>query len=484
MSLVAEDILIVLPEIIVSLMACLILVLDLYLPARLRAWTSFSLALVTLLITGLIILSNSGSNSVVGLNSLVVKDRISDLLKSGICLFSAVVFVYSRRYALERGFWRGEYVVLGLFGVVGMMIMTSAYHLLTVYIGVELLALCLYAMVGMQRDSIPASEAAMKLFVLGALASGVLLYGMSLLYGLTGTLVISEMSTEVSRIGTPDLPLVLALILVVTGLLFKIGAVPFHMWVPDVYEGAPTSTTLFLAAAPKLAACAMILRLLAEGLEGLFQTWQEMLIAASLFSVVLGNVVAIAQKNIKRMLAYSAISHMGFFLLGILSGTAMGYSAALTYILIYGVITLGVFGVVLTLTRQGTEADLIEDYKGLNHQHPWLAFLMLLLMFSLAGVPPTIGFYAKLSVLQSVIDAELAWVAVIAVIFAVVGAFYYLRIVKIMYFESPDTGTDIQLNCGNAQHLILSLNALVVVAAMPWIGTLAEICSQAVASLR
>lgn len=483
MSLATVDIMVVLPEIVISVMACLVLVLDLYLPARFRMQTGFVLTLAILLAATLIILFSSVSDSVVGLNGMVVKDRISDLLKCGICLISAGVFLYSRRYAIERGFWRGEYLVLGLFGVVGMMIMTSANHLLTVYVGVELLALCLYAMVGMQRDSVSASEAAMKLFVLGALASGVLLYGMSLLYGLTGTLMISDISVAVTRFGPPDLPLLLALILVVVGLLFKIGAVPFHMWVPDVYDGAPTSTTLFIAAAPKLAACGMILRLLAEGLEGLFQTWQEMLIAASLFSIVLGNVVAIAQKNIKRMLAYSAISHMGFFLLGILSGTALGYSAALVYILIYGVITLGVFGVILGLSIKGAEANQIEDYKGLNHTHPWLAFLMLLLMFSLAGVPPTIGFYAKLSVLQSVIKADLAWVAVVAVIFAVIGAFYYLRVVKIMYFESPADSGEIQLNCGNSQRLVLSLNALAVVVAMPWIGILVDICNQAVASL-
>ncbi|MED5407195.1 MAG: NADH-quinone oxidoreductase subunit NuoN [Pseudomonadota bacterium] len=484
MSLATVNIMVVLPEIVVSVMACLILVLDLYLPVRFRIQTGFVLTLGVLLAATLIILFSSVSITVVGLNGLVVRDRISDLLKCGICLISAGVFLYGRRYAIERGFWRGEYLALGLLGVVGMMIMTAANHLLTVYVGVELLALCLYAMVGMQRDSVSASEAAMKLFILGALASGVLLYGMSLLYGLTGTLMISDISAAVNRFGPPDLPLLLALILIVVGLLFKIGAVPFHMWGPDVYDGAPTSTTLFLAAAPKLAACAMILRLLAEGLDGLFQTWQEMLIAASLFSIVLGNVVAIAQTNIKRMLAYSAISHMGFFLLGILSGGTSGYSAALVYILIYGVITLGVFGVVLGLSRNGTEADQIEHYKGLNSTHPWLAFLMLLLMFSLAGLPPTIGFYAKLSVLQSVIQADLAWVAVVAVIFAVVGAFYYLRVVKIMYFEPPPNSDEIQLNCGNAQRMVLSLNALAVIVAMPWIGILVDICNQAVASLQ
>ena len=350
--------------------------------------------------------------------------------------------------------------------------------------GLELLALCLYTMVALRIDSTAASEAAMKYFVLGALASGILLYGMSLLYGLTGTLYIHELSVSIARYEGSTLPRTMALILVLVGLLFKMGAVPFHMWVPDVYEGSPTSSTVYLATAPKLAGFAIILRLLADGLESLATEWQGMLVVVSIASLALGNIIAIAQRNIKRMLAYSAIAHVGFFLLGILAGEVPGYGSAMAYILIYAVVTSGAFGVILVLSREGVEADLIEDYSGLNQSHPWAAFIMLLLMFSLAGIPPTIGFYAKLSVLQAVVNAGMTWVAVAAVVLSVVGAFYYLRVVKVMYFDDPTTTQPgLQFSPKPDARILLTINGLAVVALMPWIGGLSTLCESAISAL-
>jgi NADH-quinone oxidoreductase subunit N len=307
---------------------------------------------------------------------------------------------------------------------------------------------------------------------------------MSLLYGLTGTLYLNELSESMGHYAGSTLPRTMALILVLVGLLFKIGAVPFHMWVPDVYEGSPTSTTVYLATAPKLAGFAMILRLLADGLESLATEWQGMLLVVSILSLALGNVIAIAQTNIKRMLAYSAIAHVGFFLLGILTGEGSGYASAMAYILIYAVVTLGAFGVILVLSSEEVEADLIEDYSGLSRSHPWAAFIMLLLMLSLAGIPPTVGFYAKLSVLQAVVNAELTWAAVIAVVFSVVGAFYYLRIVKVMYFDEPRTEQlRLQFSPKPDARILLTINGLAVVVLMPWIGGLTTLCEAAIGVL-
>ncbi len=335
--------------------------------------------------------------------------------------------------------FRGEFFALALFATLGMMVMISANHLLTLYLGLELLSLSLYAMVALQRDSARATEAAMKYFVLGALASGMLLYGMSMLYGATGTLEITELA-QLSMDGVrAQAVLVFGLVFIVAGLGFKLGAVPFHMWVPDVYQGAPTAVTLFLGSAPKFAAFAIVMRLLAQalGAEMLVDEWRQMLMIMAVLSLAIGNLTAIMQTNLKRMLAYSTISHMGFLLLGVLSGTIDGYGAGMFYVVVYVLMTLGAFGIILLLTRGGFEAEELDDYKGLNQRSPWYAFLMLLLMFSMAGIPPTVGFYAKLSVLQAVVQIGLWWVAVIAVIFSLIGAFYYLRIVKLMYFDAP-----------------------------------------------
>ncbi|MDP6391652.1 MAG: NADH-quinone oxidoreductase subunit NuoN [Arenicellales bacterium] len=472
-----------LPEILVSVMACAILLLDLYLPRESRAKVGYGLSVLTLLAATVIALGGLGSGSTLGFNGLVVRDDVSGVLKAGVLLGTAAVLVYSRSYAVARGIWRGEFFVLALLGVVGMMVMISAAHLISLYVGLELLALCLYALIALQRDSVKAAEAAMKYFVLGALASGILLYGMSLLYGLTGSLSLRGLQEAAINLSLDNLPLLVALVLVVAGLLFKLGAVPFHMWVPDVYEGSATCTTLYLSAVPKLAGFAIMLRLLAVGLDHWLAAWQDMLVISAILSVVIGNTVAIAQTNIKRMLAYSTISHMGFLLLGFLAGSTAGYSASMLYAVIYTVVSLAAFGIVLALCTPALEIEKLNDLKGLNRRQPWLAFLMLLVMFSLAGVPPTVGFYAKFAVLQAALSAGFVSLVVVAVIFAVIGAFYYLRLVKIMYFDEPGDSPPVVAFTGDiGATAVLSVNALVLVLSMPWIGALIDLLSRAVAA--
>jgi NADH-quinone oxidoreductase subunit N len=346
----------------------------------------------------------------------------------------------------------------------------------------ELLSLCLYALVAMHRDSQDASEAAMKYFVLGALASGMLLYGMSLLYGITGTLDIAQFRSNLNQLGDPNqVVLVLGLVLVIVGLAFKLGAVPFHMWIPDIYHGAPTAVTLFIGSAPKIAAFAMIMRLLVDGLGSIHAQWQDILIIMAVLSMGIGNIIAIAQSNIKRMLAYSTISHVGFILLGILAGSKAGYSASMFYTIVYAIMSMGGFGMVLLMSRTGFEADKLDDYKGLNERSPWFAFMMLILMFSMAGVPPTVGFYAKLSVLQAVVGADLTWLAVVAIIFSIIGAFYYLRIIKLMYFDKPEDTAPITSN--PEMRILLSANGLGVLALGIFPSNLLALCMAAVPNL-
>jgi len=356
-----------------------------------------------------------------------------------------------------------------------MMIMTSAYSMLTLYLGLELLSLSLYAMTAMHRDSIAASEAAMKYFVLGAIASGMLLYGMSMIYGATGNLGLAEIGDYVRRSPADDTVLLFGMTFVVVGLAFKLGAVPFHMWIPDVYHGAPTAVTLFIGTAPKIAAFAMIMRLLADGLGGLHVEWRTMLMVLAVLSIGVGNVVAIAQRNLKRMLAYSTIAHVGFLLLGILAGTRAGNSAAMFYVLVYSLMTLGAFGMVILLSRAGFEADELEDFKGLNERNPWFAFIMLVIMFSMAGVPPMVGFYAKLSVLRAVIDIGLVWLAVFAVLFSAIGAFYYLRVIKFMYFDRPEDSAPLAVNFD--MRAVMSANGLLILALGIYPGALMGLCA-------
>jgi NADH-quinone oxidoreductase subunit N len=372
----------------------------------------------------------------------------------------SVVLVYSRSYISARGMLGGEFFSLALFATLGMMVMISASHFLTLYLGLELLSLSQYAMVALRRNSGDGTEAAIKFFVLGALASGFLLYGMSMIYGATGSLNIARVTEVIQTGAMSHTVLVVGVVFIVAGISFKLSAAPFHMWAPDVYEGASTAVVLFIGSAPKLAAFGFIMRLLAEGLGAMVADWQGMLIILAVMSMLVGNIAAIAQTNIKRMLAYSTISHMGFVLLGVISGDGNGYSSSMFYVVIYVLMTLGTFGMIMLLSRAGFEADKLEDFKGLNRRNPWYAFIMLLLMFSMAGIPPTVGIYAKLSVLQAVLNAGYIWLAVVAVLLSLIGVFYYLRIVKLMYFDEPETDALI-LPQGDVK-LLLSANGLAV----------------------
>ena len=423
-----------LPEIFLLSATCLILVIDLFLTERTRLLT-YGLSLATLIATVALTLYAAGPEREILFHGSFVRDPMSDVLKTGLLLITLFAFVYAKDYLIELDILRGEYYVLGLFGVLGMLIMISANSFLTVYLGLELLALCLYALVAFHRESSAGAEAAMKYFVLGALASGMLLYGISMVYGATGQLTFPEVASVIASGDADQTVLVFGLVFIVVGVSFKFGAVPFHMWVPDVYQGAPTPVTLFLGSAPKIAAFALTIRLLVDGMGSLVEQWQNMLIILAVLSMALGNVVAIAQSNVKRMLAYSTISHVGFIFLGLLAGTDKGYSAAMFYAITYALTAAGAFGVITMLSRKGFDAENLHDLKGLNDRSPWLAFMMLLIMFSMAGVPPTVGFFAKLFVLDAVVSVDMVWLAVVAVFFSIIGAFYYIRAVKMMYFD-------------------------------------------------
>ncbi len=478
MNLVTLNAALAIPEIIVGGLACLILVVPLYMRKRVGVSVAYSLSLMTLILAAVHIAMDFSTAPATAFHNMFVDDALSDLLKIAICLISAGAFVYSQRYNQDRNLNQPEYYVLGLFSVLGMMVMASANHLLTLYLGLELMSLCLYAMIAFFRDDRLAVESAMKYFVLGALASSVLLYGMSLLYGLTGSLELAVIRKSLSGTTQDNVAVALAVVFIVVALAFKLGAVPFHMWVPDVYQGAPTSTTAFLGAAPKIAAFSITVRLLVGGLEDLVGMWQQMLILIAVLSIIAGNIIAIAQTNLKRMLAYSTISHMGFFLCGMLAGTDGGYSAALFYVLVYATMSLAAFGIILYLAGRHHESDQLDDLKGLNRRSPWTAFLLLILMFSMAGVPPTAGFFAKLSVIQALVNANLIWVAAIVVVFAVVGAFYYLRIIKLAYFDSPASELPVPTYAGMST--VLTIHILLIVAILPWIGSLLALCAVAI----
>jgi NADH-quinone oxidoreductase subunit N len=451
------------PEIFVLAMVCVVLLVDLFLPDE-RRWVSYALTLATLAGAFLITLLGPGSEEAqYTFNGMLVSDLLSNVLKLLVYLTVGAILVYGRGYARDRGLYRGELFTLMLFATLGMMVMISAASLLTLYLGLELLSLSLYALVALQRDSTRATEAAMKYFILGALASGLLLYGMSMIYGATGSLDLQQISEAATTgEGANGALLAFGLVFIVAGIGFKLGAVPFHMWVPDVYQGAPTPVTLFISSASKLSAFAFVMRLLAQGLgaDALAAEWQNMLIMMAVASLAIGNVTAIVQTNLKRMLAYSTISHMGFVLLGVLAADEGGYISALFYVVTYVLTTLVAFGIILVLARSGFEAENIDDFRGLNKRNPWYAFLMLLAMFSMAGVPPAVGFYAKLTVLQSVIDIGLVWLAVVAVLFSLIGAYYYLRVVKVMYFDEPVDTTPIAPPLD--VRLLLSVNGLLV----------------------
>ena len=464
-------------EIFLLIMACTILIVDLFVTSPNKTLTHL-LVQLTLLGCSLITVATHQPGVTHLFHSMFVDDLMSDVLKLLSYLSVSMMLVYSRSYLLARGLFTGEFMVLTLFALLGMMVMISAGHFLTLYLGLELLSLSLYAMVALQRDSAIATEAAMKYFILGALASGLLLYGMSMLYGATGTLEVAAVSDAITQ-GVPNNALlVFGLVFVVSGLAFKLGAVPFHMWVPDVYHGAPTAVTMLISTAPKLAAFAFVMRILVEGLQPLVVHWSSMLAILAVLSMAVGNISAIAQTNLKRMLAYSTIAHMGFLLLGVMSGGIEGYSAAMFYAVVYVLMSLGGFGMIMLLSREGFEADTLNDFKGLNQRSPWLAFMMLLLMFSMAGVPPTVGFYAKFSVLSAAVNAGYIPLAIIAVLFSLIGAFYYLRIVKLMYFDAPESHTPIVVQPDTG--LLISINGLAVLALGIMPGTLMSICAVAV----
>jgi proton-translocating NADH-quinone oxidoreductase, chain N len=479
MNFVMPDFMPALPEMFLLGMVCFILLLDLFLSERSRVVT-YLLAQSTLLGALLLTVSLYEEGRALTFSDTFVHDPMGSVLKVFIYLATFLVFLYAKDYLRARNMFKGEFYVLGLFGVLGMNVLVSAHSLLTIYLGLELLSLSMYAMVALQRDSVQASEAAMKYFVLGAMASAMLLYGMSMLYGITGSLDLGQINTSTAAMDNNSMLLAFALVFIVIGVAFKLGAVPFHMWLPDVYHGAPTAVTLYLSSAPKLAAFAMMMRLLVDGLGGLQEQWEGMLILLTVLSLAAGNIIAIAQTNLKRMLAYSAISHVGFLLLGVLSGTQAGYAAAMFYAIVYVIMGLGGFGMIVLMSRAGFEADSIEDFKGLNERSPWFALMMLILMFSMAGVPPFLGFWSKLAVIQAALGADLVWLAAVAVVFSVIGAFYYLRVVKVMYFDKADVGAP-TVSAGFDLRVVLSANSLAVLGLGLFPGSLLALCVAALA---
>lgn len=430
------------PEIFLLCAICVILVGDLFVSEERRP-LAYALSQVSLLITLFltwIVAPDGGAVSAFG--GSFVMDKMSIVCKSWILIVSIGVFLYSRDYVHSRRITSGEYYTLALSGVLGMMIMVSSSTMLTLYLGLELLSLSLYALVALNKTDVRSSEAAMKYFVLGALASGALLYGISMVYGATGSLHFAEIAAALA--GNEDsAAAVFGLVFVVVGIAFKFGAAPFHMWVPDVYDGAPTSVALYISAAPKIAAFALAIRFLVDGLITAHSSWQGMLIMLAVLSLVLGNLIAIAQVSFKRLLAYSTISHVGFILMGILAGTNEGYSAAMFYAITYAITSMGAFGVLLAMDRAGVGVSLLTDLRGLFRRSPVYAAVMMALLVSMTGVPPTVGFYAKLAILKSVVSADLTWLAVIAVFMSVVGAFYYLRVIKYMFFDEPAENTPV-----------------------------------------
>ncbi len=461
-------------EIFILIMACVVLLADLFAGGS-RRWLAHLLSQLTLAGCFAITFFTLGGDTVTTFSNMYIDDLFGDSLKLVLYVAVAVVLIYSRAYLAARNLERGEFYLLVLFSTLGMMVMITANNFVSLYLGLELLALSSYALVAFDRESARATEAAMKYFVLGALASGLLLYGMSMVYGATGTLDISAVGQRIAAGGANQTVLAFGLVFLVCGLAFKLGVAPFHMWIPDVYHGAPTAVTLFIGSAPKIAAFAIAMRLLVSGMIDLAEHWQAMLMILAVLSIALGNLAAIAQTNLKRMLAYSAIAHMGFLLLGLLSGVVGGdpryalnaYSSAMFYVIAYVMMSLGAFGMILLLSRAGFEAELLEDFKGLNQRSPWFAAVMLILLLSMAGMPFFIGFFAKFAVLQAVVATGHIWLAVFAVLFSLIGAFYYLRVVKLMYFDAPTDHSPLEAPAD--MRFLLSANGLAValLGAMP-----------------
>lgn len=460
------------PEITLLIMICIVLIADLFVEDEKRA-TTFWLAIASLAVTAWAVLASAPDAHTLLFDGSYVSDALSQVLKLFAIGTVAIGFLYARDYLRQNKLMKGEYYLLGLFGLLGIMIMTSANSMLTMYLGLETLSLSLYALVAFDRNSATSAESAMKYFVLGAIASGALLYGISWIYGITGSLQFDGIAAAVRNDAINSMPLWFGMAFMIVGIAFKFGAVPFHMWLPDVYQGARTPVTLYIASAPKLAALALILRILVDGLGELHVVWQGMIMVLAVLSLVVGNVVAIAQTNIKRMLGYSAIAHVGFILIAIFTGSQDGYAAALFYTLTYVVMAAGAFGMVILLSRKGFEAENLADFKGLNARSPWFALMMLFFMFGMAGVPPWVGFFAKLNVISAVLNAGFPILALIMVLASVIGAYYYLRVIWYMYFDAAEDRSVFQADIDT--RIVLSLNgvAVLVLGIIPgWLLTL------------
>lgn len=477
-SATSADLMPLLPELVLVGAAFALLLLDLFIGERQRVLVHVLSIVALIVVAGMLALDVGGQGTV--LNGMFIRDDMADVLKWVTCVVSAFALVYAWTFLRERGIYKAEITVLMLFSVAGMMLLISAGNLVMVYIGLEMLALCSYALVAADRDNPLASEAAMKYFVLGSLASGLLLYGMSLIYGATGSLDLAAIHGAASA--TPLL--LTGMVFLVAGIAFKFGAAPFHMWLPDVYHGSPTPITLFIGAAPKLAAFAMAYRLLEGGLGPLDEQWRTLLSGLAAFSLVVGNLIALAQTNLKRMLAYSTISHVGFLLMGLAGGGAVGYAAGMFYAISYAVMAAAAFGIIVVLSRRGFEADRIEDFKGLNARSPWMAGLVLCVMASLAGVPPFLGFWSKLAVLRAAWEGGQIWLVIVGIVFAVIGAFYYLRVIRAMYFDEPESADGREPMAQRddlALRVVFAINALsLLVLGLAWSPIMAW-CQQAFA---
>jgi NADH-quinone oxidoreductase subunit N len=478
------------PEIVLLVAACFVLMADV--SGRIRIGTD-RLAIVAVVATLMALFAAYGNTPEYAFGKMYIADDFGILLKICAGIATIVTIIYARDYAEQRGINKGELYALALFSLLGQMVMMSASNLLVVYMGLELMSLSLYSLAALRRDNALATEAAMKYFVLGALASGFLLYGMSMIYGGTGSLDIGTIAKAFGKAETNKLVLTFGVVFLVSGLAFKFGAVPFHMWVPDVYQGTPTAVTLMISGAPKLAAFAITFRILAEGLIGVAVDWQQMLMVLAVASLIIGNLVAISQTNLKRMLAYSTIAQVGFVLLGMVGGVssnggtanaATAYGASMYYIIAYVLTTLGTFGVIQVLARYGFEAEEINDLKGLSKRSPWIALVMLILMISLMGIPPTAGFFAKLSVITAVAKAGHVWLAVLAVMMSLVGAFYYLRVIKTMFADEPVDMAPIKPSADVAATLAFNGAMVLIVglAASPLITACTKAVKQALAT--
>jgi len=472
-----SNILLAAPELWVLVMACVILVVDLFLREERRGIIQL-LAMVTLVFAAIITLRADyladGMRSALAFKGAFIRDPMGDVLKLFSFLVLGLVYIYAKFCLRQFRMFRADFYTLSLFALLGIMLLISANSLVTVYLGLELISLSSYALVAFDRESPRGSEAAMKYFVLGSMASGMLLYGMSMIYGATGTLDLQMIAESVQRSGGDSTLLVFGLVFLIVGLAFKLGVVPFHMWIPDVYEGAPVATTLFISSVPKMAAFAMAIRLLESGLGALQDDWSQMLAILAALSIVLGNLAAIAQTNIKRMLAYSTISHMGFVLLGLLPGTQDGFGAGMFYVIVYSLMSAAAFGMVIVLSARGVEAEKLDDFRGLNQRDSWYAAIMAMVMFSMAGVPVFVGFFAKWLVIKAALDAGLMWLAVLAVVFSVVGAFYYIRVVKLMYFDEPVSDAPIEAPIDF--RAAISLNGIMMLGLGIFSSSLIAIC--------